>query len=173
MTLAEGRALENLRRGTIKRRQRVHLKRWKMTVAALHPDKDTINIDLAVYGAIGLINSAARWPPLPRSRPDFERRLTSGAYLIIDTLIKSDPSEDNIREDEGTLLTRRRGCLLTAESMSWQLDARFVETLHRTRRNAQSDSPRQRFDSLRSGMRRWMGFRTLGKPGRNDFCSRF
>jgi AcrR family transcriptional regulator len=109
VTLAEGRALEDPWRGTIQRRQRGHLRRWKTTVAALHTDKDTFNIDLAVYGAIGLINSAARWPPSLKSRPDFERRLTSGAYLIIDTLIKSDPSEDDIPGDEGTLFHTTAG----------------------------------------------------------------
>ncbi|MGY3494346.1 TetR/AcrR family transcriptional regulator [Bradyrhizobium sp. USDA 4502] len=94
VTMFEGRALEEPWRATIERRQRAHLKRWKSALAGLHPDEDLVNLDVAIYGAIGLINSATRWPPALRSRPDFESRLVAGAHLVIDTFVKVHAPDD-------------------------------------------------------------------------------
>ncbi|MGB3867788.1 MAG: TetR/AcrR family transcriptional regulator [Xanthobacteraceae bacterium] len=93
VTQAEGRALETPWRATIEKRQRAHLKRWKKSLGNLHPQEDVVSIDVAIYGAIGLINSATRWPSTLRSRPDFEERLIEGAHQVIDTLIRTRVSE--------------------------------------------------------------------------------
>lgn len=86
VTLSEGRALPTQWRDEILRRQRGHMERWRTATRALYPDEDVIALDVAIYAAIGAINSAVRWPEKLRTRPDFEFRLVEGAHAIMDVL---------------------------------------------------------------------------------------
>lgn len=89
VTLTEGRALSPEWRDEIERRQRAHLGRWKTATRALHPQEDAVALDVAIYAAIGVINSATRWPEKLRTQPDFENRLVEGAHMIMDALTTS------------------------------------------------------------------------------------
>lgn len=66
------------------RRQRDHARRWVAAIQALQPGRDEKDILVAVYAAIGLIISSARWPREVRHQNDIERVLIAKSYAVLE-----------------------------------------------------------------------------------------
>lgn len=77
------RALPNDVRRRFRRRQRDHAKRWIAAIRALQPSRDAQEITVAVYAAIGLAISAARWPRDVRQSPNVEDVAVATAYAAL------------------------------------------------------------------------------------------
>lgn len=86
VTQNEGRSLSTEWRTEIEERQRAHLKRWKDSIRALYPEEDLLTLDVAVYAAIGAINSAVRWPESLRGQSAFQDRLIDCAHAAMNAV---------------------------------------------------------------------------------------
>ena len=58
----EQRSLKPSLRRRIQRRERAYIERWTAAVARRFPDRTETSVRVAVYAALGLLNSAANWP---------------------------------------------------------------------------------------------------------------
>lgn len=70
-------------RSQVRRRQRDHVDRWVAALSAVRPNDSQVDLEVAAYGTIGLLLSAARWPCSVRSHPAFSAMLSARAYNAI------------------------------------------------------------------------------------------
>lgn len=82
----EARSLPEADRRRTRRRQRAYVERWVRTLRRCHPERADVELEAAAHGAIGHIQSVARWPRALVTAPDLDRLIERDVLRGLDGL---------------------------------------------------------------------------------------
>jgi AcrR family transcriptional regulator len=85
----EARSLPEADRRRTRRRQRAYVDRWIATLARCYPTRPAVELEAAVHGAIGHIQSVARWPRAVVEAPDLDRIIERHVLHGLDALAEA------------------------------------------------------------------------------------
>jgi AcrR family transcriptional regulator len=85
----EGRSLTEADRRRTRRRQRAYVDRWVQTLRRCYPARSDVELEAAVHGAIGHIQSVARWPRALVAEPGLEQIMQRNVLHGLDALAEA------------------------------------------------------------------------------------
>jgi AcrR family transcriptional regulator len=85
----EGRSLTEADRRRTRRRQRAYVDRWVQTLRRCYPARSDVELEAAVHGAIGHIQSVARWPRALVAEPGLEEIMQRNVLHGLDALAEA------------------------------------------------------------------------------------
>ena len=85
----EGRSLSEADRRRTRRRQRAYIDRWVHTLRRCYPTRSDVELEAAVHGAIGHIQSVARWPRALVAEPGLEQIMQRNVLHGLDALAEA------------------------------------------------------------------------------------
>jgi AcrR family transcriptional regulator len=99
----EARSLSDADRRRARRRQRAYVDRWVATLRRCYPSRSDLELEAAVHGAIGHIQSVIRWPRAVVADPDLERIIERNVLHGLEALAEAVEPDAAVASGDGSL----------------------------------------------------------------------